>query len=258
MYSTITLNYDSLAAWYHIVFISKPGVPLVDSVFVPSLDSPIDYTTPSEYTKKLSAEWRAQAASLVLDFLTAKLPIDKKKIVVMGYSEGAQVAPHVAVLNKKVTHVICLVGNGLNQFYDFIIQERLRAVRGEVTEDQAQQNIDTLLGYFRDIYAEPSSTDKQWAGHSYQRWASFCMIDPLDYLLQLNIPVYLVKGTADENTQILSTDYVALEFLRRGKHNLTYKTYTGCNHFFQRMNNDGKPEDKMDEVIGEAMGWLSR
>ncbi len=258
MYSTITFNYDSLAAYYHIVFIAKPGIPFVDSVISGAHGSDQEPATPPEYTKMLSGDWRSYTASLALDFLLARLPVDRKKVIVMGYSEGAQIAPHVAVLNKKVTHVACFVGNGLNQFYDFIIQERLKAVRGEETAEEAQRNIDTLMLTFKDIYANRTSTTKEWAGHSYLRWASLCTKDPMDYMLQLTIPVYMAKGTADENTQILSTDYVALEFLRRGKRNLTYHPYPGCNHFFQKQGKDGKPEDHIDEAMDDLLKWLGK
>ncbi len=258
MYSTITFNYDSLAALYHVVFISKPGVKFADSVFVSSLDSNVETNTPAEYTTRLSAGWRAEAASAVLDFLPGVLKVDARKVVVMGYSEGSQVAPHVAVLNKKVTHVVLFSGNGINQLYDFIIQERLRAGRGEISHEEAQINIDELMSTFSNIFKHPLSTDSFWAGHTYLRWSSFCNTDPMDYMLQLKIPIYLAMGTADENTQVLSTDYLALEFLRRGKNNLIYKSYPSCNHFFQKIIKNAPPEDHLDEVTNEMFEWLNK
>lgn len=94
LHSTITINYDSMAAYYHIVFIAKPGVKLVDSVFVQSKGSyKEEERPPLEYTKRLSGDWRSHSASMAVDFLLAKLPVDRKKVAVVGYSEGAQIAP---------------------------------------------------------------------------------------------------------------------------------------------------------------------
>ena len=258
MYSTIIFNYDSLATQYHIAFISKPGVRFADTFFVRSLDSNIETDPPREYTEKLSADWRAGAASAVIDYIITHQKVNTKKVAVMGYSEGAQVAPHVAVLNKKVTHLICFSGNGPNQLYDFVIQQRLRASKGELSEQETQNNIDTLLLAFKDIYAHPTSTDKFWSGHTYKRWASFCTVNPLDYMLQLNIPIYLAHGTADDNTQIINSDYVQLEFLKHHKKNLIYKTYPSCNHFFREINKDKLPIEHIDEVISEMFSWLDK
>jgi dienelactone hydrolase len=257
-YPLIFTQYNSLSSKYHIVFISKPGVKLVDSFIVNSLDSNIESALAMEYNQRLSAEWRAGTAASVIDFLVQNLKINPKKIVVMGTSEGAQVAPRVAVMNKKVTHVVCFSGNGLNQFYDFIIGERMKAASGEITESDAQHNIDTLMNIFKDIYTHPLAVDKFWNGHTYQRWASFCQHDPLDYMFQLNIPIYLAHGTADDNTAVLSADYIALEFLRRGKKNLTYKTYPGYNHYFQQVYKDKPPAEHIDEVMNEMLTWLDK
>lgn len=258
MFSTIVFNYDSLAAKYHVVFISKPEVKFADTFFVRSFDTVIETTAPPGYTNKLSSEWRAGAASSVIDFLCGRLKVNTKKVVVMGYSEGAQVAPHVAAINKKVTHVICFCGNGLNQLYDFVLQERAKAAKKEISENDAQKNIDTLMAVFKDIYVHPDATDKFWNGHTYKRWASFCTVDPIDYMLQLNVPIYFAHGTADDNTQIVSSDYVALEFLKRRKTNLIYKTYPAYNHYFQQVSTDKAPEEHINEVLREMFVWLDK
>jgi pimeloyl-ACP methyl ester carboxylesterase len=256
MYASLPFDLDSISNKYHLVLISKPGIKLADTFYVPSLDSNIAYPEVPEYNQRLSAAWRAGAASEVVNYVVKHLPVDKKKVVAMGLSEGAQVAPRVAAMNMKITHVVCFCGNGVNQFYDFVIQERMRVLTGEISDSMAQDNIDTLMVQFADIYKHPKAKDKYWAGHTYKRWAGFCEKDPMDYMLALDIPIYMAHGTADDNTQILSTDYVALEFLRKGKTNLTYKTYPGYNHYFQQVHKDKPPVEKIDEVTNEVLRWL--
>jgi len=60
------------------------------------------------------------------------------------------------------TQAVLMVGNGLSQFYDFIIQNRLDAQIGKISADQAQKNIDSLFKTAKEIYTNDQSADKEW------------------------------------------------------------------------------------------------
>lgn len=256
--SSVPLDIRKYAQDYHIVLISKPDVPFRDSLSVtPSGRSYYPRTEP--YTALYSLDWRAGAASKAINFLMKKLPIDKKEIIVMGYSEGSQVAPKVAVMNKKVTHVVCFVGNALSHLYDFLINTRLEIERGHLSAEEGQKTIDSLYQEYEKIYAEPSSTQKTWYGETYLKWGSFTKTTPLENMLALDIPILYVAGGKDNNQTIIGMDYAKLEFMRRGKTNLTYKVYPNSNHFFQEQAiKDGKTIsiDRIDEVHEFAIDWV--
>ena len=188
------------------------------------------------------------------------LPIDTRQIIVMGYSEGSQVAPRVAVLNKKVTHVVCFVGNALNQLYNFILKTRLRALQKEITSEESQNLVDSLYREYASIYKNPKATDLSWYGATYLKWSSSSGITPLENMLQLNIPILYVAGGKDNNQTVLSMDYAKLEFLRKGKTNLTYKVYPNSDHYFQEevtKNGATKKVDRLDEVHQFALDWVN-
>lgn len=145
--SGITLDYKKYDSAYHIAVVSKPGIPFMDNLHYTESGRRF-YPGNSEYTKYYSLYWRAKAASLAIDYLIQHIPIDTSLVVVMGHSEGAQVAPAVAVENPKVTHVISMMGNSLSQLYDFLIEERLKVIRGQLSAEKAQQNIDSLYSEF--------------------------------------------------------------------------------------------------------------
>lgn len=244
-----------LADKFHFVVISKPGVPFIDSLKADSFENFTEQYTPSkEYTERLSLEWRVNSASLVIDYLNKKLPIKDKEIIAVGYSEGGQVVPKLALTNKKVTRVVSIVGGGLNQFFDFITASRLKAQKGTITQEQAQQEIDSLTSVFKDIYAHPTATDKFWDGHTYKRWASFCLDIPLDNMLQLNIPILIIAGAYDENSPITGIDYIQLEFTRKQKQNLTYKVYPNCDHWF---NDQELKDNRFSDMINYVSNWLT-
>lgn len=258
-YSTsIPLDIKKYAKDFHILLISKPGIPFKDSLqtlpsgrrFYPENDA---------YTNLYSLDWRAGAASKAIDIISKTVPVNKSKIVVMGYSEGSQVAPRVAVLNKKVTHVVSIVGNAMPQLYDFLTNIRLEIERNKISSAEGQKVIDSLYNEFDKIFADPLSVKKKWYGETYLKWSSFNKKSPLENMLELNIPILYIAAGKDNNQPIFGMDYAKLEFIRRRKNNLTYKVYPDSNHYFQDQPVDeyNTKNDRIDEVHQFAMDWIN-
>ena len=111
--------------------------------------------------------------------------------------------------------------------------ERMSALNGKKSPEEAQSNIDSLYVEFEKIYKDPKSTTKEWFGETYYKWSSFTLNSPIDNMLKLDIPILYVAGGNDYHS-ILNMDYAKLEFLRKGKNNLTYKVYPNCDHFLWR------------------------
>lgn len=225
---------------YHYVILGKPGTAFCDSVRI-AVDVPEfqrdpqivtrSYPYSTEYTERLSLDWRVEATKAVISYLIKNKFWDRSKIVAYGYSEGGQVVPALAVADKRITHQIPVVGSGLNQFYNDILDWRFKAMSGQLTHRQAQDSINLYLATVRTIYQHPNETKAQFAGHSYKRWASFGSSIAFENLRKVNIPIYLLVATADKNSPIYSLDYIQLDFIRLGKRNLTYEPCVGCNHY---------------------------
>lgn len=261
---TVALNIKELSKTYHIVVLSKPGIPFIDSVKMGDYGGmriPTYKPKTDEYDKRLSLEWRAEAASAVINKIEKELPVNKSKIAVIGISEGFSVGAKLAAINKKVTHAALVVGHGLNQFFDFIIQARNEALVGKITLEQAQKRIDSLYNDFRAIYADKGNITKQWQGHTYLRWSSFCGSLPMDDILKANIPTHIIACANDLNTAVLSTDYLYLESIRQGRTNIDYKVYPYDHFFNETLTNEkgevtGKTNHTLD-VIGSAIKWIN-
>lgn len=79
-------------------------------------------------------------------------------------------------------------------------------------------------------------------------------------MLKLNIPILYMAGGKDNHQTIIDMDYAKLEFLRKGKTNLTYKVYENSDHGFQeRAVKDGKEvvTDRSDEAHQFALTWVN-
>ncbi len=225
---------------YHYIILGKPGTSFCDTLTLnlsvkEYQENPSQvlfaYKPSEEYTERLSLSWRVNATRLAIRYLIKHGFWDKTKIVAFGYSEGGQVVPSLAVKEKRVSHIAPVVGSGLNQLYDGIINWRIKAAKGELSQQQAQDSVEASFSRIADIYKNPTATDKETGGHSYLRWASFGGSVPFEQLRRLTIPVYMIAATRDDSSPIYGLDYVRLEFLRLGKTNLVYDTCVGCNHY---------------------------
>ncbi len=260
-YSTsTTLGFKALSEKYHIVLISKPDTPFVDSIEVAPSGRKL-YPVSEEYSKRYSLYWRVDSADKVIEDVVTKVEVDSSTVIVWGHSEGSQVVPAVAVKNPRVTHVISMMGNSLSHLYDFILHERVAAMKGEITNMEAQTRIAALYAEFEKIYSDPESTTKTWFGETYLKWSSFGSNPPLESMLKLDIPILYVAGGEDRHS-IMNMDYAKLEFLRKGKENMTYKVFPDCDHFFLETKTDasGKKEwiNRLDEVNDFALDWVAK
>ena len=262
--TTFETNVMKMArADFHYVVIDKPGLAFCDTISFSGNDMSElleNYTPPDYYTENLSLEWRVQSARAVIRYLINQGYADKTKIIAWGYSEGGQVVPRLAAEDKRVTHVISVVGSGLNQLYDPIISIRVKIAKGELSHEAGQKKIEELLKQFKDIYQHKDATNKHFEGHTYKRWASFGLADNLNNLTKLTIPIYMLAGTADTNSPILGLDYVPLEFLRLGKTNLTYDVCVGCNHYQQVVESTDKEKSgtELGEIyVNKILKWIN-
>ncbi|NNU33311.1 hypothetical protein HK413_02460 [Mucilaginibacter sp. S1162] len=248
---------------FHYIILGKPGTLFCDTIKTNDDATHFDahrlianYKFSAEYTKQLSLNWRVAATKKVITYLINKGYWDGTKIAAYGYSEGGQVVPSLAVADKRITHVIDVVGSGLNQFYDGIMAWRVKAAKGEITQQQAQDSIAIELKRIKDIYANPNNTRLEYLGHSYKRWASFGLNPPFEKLRMLNIPIYMIVATADESSPIYGLDYVQLDFIRLGKKNLTYEPCVGCDHYLN--NPDADKSKAHTDYNAKVLKWLSR
>ena len=247
---------------FHYIILGKPGTPFCDSIGTNNDANHYDqhalvtnYKFSKEYTEKLSLDWRVNATKKVITYMISHNYWDGTKIVAYGYSEGGQVVPALAVADKRITHIVAVVGSGLNQFYDGIMAWRIRAEKREITQQQAQDSINAEFEKINDIYRHPNSTGNDYDGHSYQRWASFGRVPPFENLRMLNIPIYMIVSTADESSPIYGLDYIKLDFIRLGKKNLTYDACVGCDHYLNS-NENGKIVSH--DYLKKILSWLSQ
>lgn len=247
---------------FHVAIMGKAGTPFCDTMKAEEIN-PMknleDYMPSEEYIQKCGMEWEVQASSIVIDKLCNMLPISTNKVIAMGISEGGRLVPRLAAENDSITHLVCVISGGLNQFYSSIINRRIDAATGKITHHEAQAEIESLFEIYKEIYNDPHNTDKWYYGHPYKRWASFCNDIPLEHLVKLDIPILFLNGSADRSTPILQADYIMLDFIRLGKTNLTYQVLPGAEHSLYEIvkeNGEEKAISRRKEAFKKIVEWI--
>ncbi len=202
-----------------------------------------------------SAEWETDGAkkgSRVEDAVDAIEALSREpwvsSVLVVGHSEGAQVAAGVAgVLDTKLQAVALLGGASAGQLYDFVAQARREA--GPEAVDRA----------FADIarFAQGPLPEGQFLGLPEVRWRSFAWEStPLEDLRGSRLPVFVGHGEADRASALASADLFVAELLRqRGPHPLRYEVYPGHDHVFSPAGGGGPNQTK--RVFDRFFAWAT-
>ncbi len=129
----------------------------------------------------------------VKDALTAIQAIIPKThlITLVGYSEGAYLAPEVALGDARVQSVI-LIGGGTRGWCK---EELNLAPKNERKKVAAQLRL---------MARAPNSLEK-WKGFSYATWNSYRTDKTLSSLQKLNIPILAILGNRDRTVDIKTT-----------------------------------------------------
>jgi pimeloyl-ACP methyl ester carboxylesterase len=231
-----------------VIVVEKPGVQF--------LFQPEDGCKGSaEFNREHTLERWAEANEAALRAARRLSQVDKNKTLVVGHSEGGLVACRVArELPAIVTHVSTLAGGGPSQLYDLIALARQGRFFEEVSPD-AEARVQYVLGKWREIEAEPTSSEKFFFGFAYRRWATFLASSPIEELSAVRAKIYVAQGTADASVDPTSADAL-FAHLVSGNKPVTYDRVEGANHSFRIQ---AKPKtDGWRELFERISEWFLR
>ena len=261
--TTLPFYFPDYLKEYHLAVIAKPGVPLVfDSSAVNQYfqDVMVNRAVSDKYLKNNNLDYYVATSDRVLNFLTHQPWVNDKKIVVVGGSEGYNVAAKLATVNKSITHLVAYSSHPNGRFDYLIRSARHKYLIGVATAKETQTQIDSLYLVWKDICSHPKSIEKKF-GDTYHAWSSFS--EPaVESLLKLDIPIYVSYGTRDSDWDIVEeNDLLPIRFVRAGKTNLTLKPCLDCDHSLFEIKKDAQGNvveriNRSDEFARDFMQWL--
>lgn len=230
-----------------LVLVEKPGVKLFDTP--KTWGSCIG--APEKFLKEQTVERYTEAVNAAIRAAEQLPGVDTTRLLVMGHSEGAEMAAHIAGSNDSVTHVACLAGVGTSQLFDFVtmVSDGTMDCPGKTPSDK----IEYTYQKWREIQTDPNSVTKFYEGHPYRRWYSFWSHTALDDLLKTQAKIYIAKGTADRSTSITAFEVVRSELLSHGKV-ITAERIEGADHGFRKKGVNGV-EDELPGLLRRVANW---
>lgn len=158
--------------------------------------------------------------------------ISRDTLLVIGHSEGGDMAAHVAAADPRVTHCAVLSSGGPTQLFDMAFFARKPRSEGESLADR-ESRVEEVYKTWDDIMKDPDSIEKSAWGHPYRRWSSFCRTSPLDSMLKTKARLYMAYGTEDMAVPVESCDMARAELVRVGR-DLTVERRIGEDHGFSK------------------------
>ncbi|OFX16521.1 MAG: hypothetical protein A2033_05540 [Bacteroidetes bacterium GWA2_31_9] len=251
---------------YHIVIISKPGIPVClpyseNQNFMNQNSG--DYHT---FIRHNNLDYYVESANQVIDYLSTFQFIDTQHIFVVGHSQGYPViAKLTALYPEKIKKAVCMSSSPFDRQSGFIRAIRLKQEMGLITSELAQNKIDSLYeryNYIKNGYEEllkQKSYDSMNFYH-FKNDYSFNFDPPINYMLKINTPLLVVYGTKDPVSY--DNDLLPLFFSRANKSNLTIKCYPNYDHNYvcRQYDNDGnivKTEYNWFKVFEDIDIWLN-
>lgn len=251
-YGVFPFTADSLSKYYHLVIVSKPGVPIIaeDTTLAPGFiwrDSKTG-RMPVNYVKNNHPQYYCERNIRIINELCKMSFIDKNKIVVAGHSQGASIAARMASESSVITHLIYAAGNPMGQ-----IMSMIGAARKHETDSLKETS--SLIEYWsaacenrNDLNDEHGDTYKSVYDFSYPA---------INYLRKVKIPVLVSWGTVDYCTPFI--DYMQVEFIRDHRKNFTFQSYVQRDHNFFGVTPAGKTNYEdfgWDKVELDWLLWL--
>lgn len=243
---------ETLTEKFHLVIISKPGIPV--TAHVNDLNPDFTYagsseSFPEEYLQRNFLDYYVDRNTFILKSLQKNNWVNKHQVVVAGHSEGATIAAKLALKNKTVTHLIFASGNPMGRIMSMI--ERSRKFENDTT--QLAESDFEYWDYLLTQQNKKDSTD-YYAQTDY----SFSL-PPFDYLSQLKIPVLIAYGSVDYSAPF--NDYFRVWCMHHRKTNFSFACYTGLEHNFFGVAENGQPDYNQfnwNKVAADWSSWLEK
>lgn len=223
-----------------LMIVEKPGAQL----FSPRAKNPEDFL------REFTLDRWTEANNAAVTAMRSSPEIDKSRLMVVGHSEGGQVATHLARGNSSVTHVASLAGGGATQLFDLAYSASGR----EQQNQNSSAAVERVYQKWQKIKEDPHSITKTAWGHPFNRWSSFLASSTLDDLLHCKTKAYLVQGTADQTFPITSFDAMRAELASQGR-DAVFERIDGANHGLA-IGTGKTAKEEMPKILSRIMIWF--
>ena len=249
-----------------------------------------------DHSKATSEDFVKDVLAAV-DFLKDRKEIDKRKIGLIGHSEGGMIAPMAAVKSDDIAFIVLMAGPGISGDSLLYLQGELIQRANGTSEEEIQKSIKLQKEIFPIIInsEDDKKLDKDLREKFYTEYASmteeeksklgdpevyinmqistitspwfkyFLRYDPVPVLEKVKCPVLAINGENDLQVPSKENlDAIESALKKGGNKNYEIKELAGLNHLFQTsatgaISEYGKIEETISPVALETMlSWIKK
>jgi predicted esterase len=222
-----------------ILAVEKPGVQFLDT----QPDAADAKTCRQEFLAEHTLDRWTEAIVASIKAAQGLPGIDRSRTLVVGGSEGGVVAVHVSNMLGSVTHAASIAGGGPNHL--FVVADYVR-----------RKNLDPeveVFGCWAKILRHPDSAAEFCWGQPYRLWSSLLETSLVQECLRSRAALYLVHGTADEQSSIAAFDVLRAELAAKGRA-AVFDRIEGADHSLTRRSES--PGDGLMAAFGRILDWF--
>ena len=241
-----------------VLVVEKPGVSFGDRPDHPGVAE----GCPEVFLREHTVERWTEALRASIAHAVEQPGVDPDRVLILGHSEGADMAAHVAAADPElVSHIALLAGAGVSQLFDMMVLAGQPRSDDEPEADRNARVLEVLATWQR-IAADPDSTTMMAWGHPYRRWSSFMANSSAASLERIatTTPMFLAQGTADRSSPIESFDAAVARVLVAGG-DPVIRRVPGVDHGFAPVGaadstGQGHGIDGLKAIMAEAVEWF--
>ena len=218
-----------------------------------------------------------------VDYLKTRKEIDKKKIGLIGHSEGGLIAPIIAGNSKDIDFIVLLAAPGLRGDTLLLLQTELIERQSGVSSEAIKKRQEILKGAYALVVASSandenfknsvstyfnSKFDENQAKAATNQitsnwWYTFIKMDPAVALAKVKCPVLALNGSKDLQVPAeVNLQVIEKTLGKAGNKKVTAKILPNLNHLFQECKT-GSPDEyeKIEQTFSpialeEISNWV--
>jgi dipeptidyl aminopeptidase/acylaminoacyl peptidase len=219
--------------------VEKPGVQFLDTQPVAADAKTCRAEFLADYTLERWTETIVAAIGAAQE-----LPgVDHSRTLVVGGSEGGVVAVHVSTVLGSVTHAASIAGGGPNHLFMLADYVRRKKLDPEVE----------VYGCWAEVLSDPDSATKFCWGQPHRLWSGLLKTSLVQECLQSQAALYLIHGTADEESSIAGFDVLRAELAAKGR-KAVFERIEGADHSLTRPRET--PGDGLRAAFQRISDWF--
>lgn len=168
-------------------------------------------------------------AVAALASLRAMQGIDPKHVFVLGHSQGAMMAPRIAMKDGRTAGLVLLAGPGRN-LLDILMEQNVRLLdmQGISGTPQGIAHLDKLKAQIANVRGAGDAAIGGPIGQPIDYWRSVDAVDPIAEARKAGEPMLILHG--DRDIQVVDADWQAWKAAFGNDAKVTMKSYPTLNH----------------------------